>query len=45
MLCIYTFRVVYNIMMECITYDNYSYIRVFIYIGSVSLIHSISIGT
>jgi hypothetical protein len=30
-------------MMECITYDNYSYIRVFIYIGSISLIHPVKL--
>jgi hypothetical protein len=41
--CIYIFRIVYNIMMECIIYDNYSYIRVFIYIGSISLIHPVKL--
>jgi hypothetical protein len=30
-------------MMECITYDNYSYIRVFIYIGSIFLIHPVKL--
>jgi hypothetical protein len=42
-LYIYTFRVMYNIIMECITHDNYSYIRVFTYIGSISIIHPIKL--
>ena len=41
--CIYIFRVVYNLMMKCITYDNYSYIRVFIYIRFLSLIHPVKL--
>ena len=42
-LCIYTFRVVYNIVMECITCDNYSYIRVFTYIRFLSLTHPVKL--
>jgi len=30
-------------MMECIIYDNYSYIRVFTYIGSIFLIHPVKL--